>query len=109
MSDPAQIKAALAEGVDAGLLEAVQLFEVKSNEVAPYEKGDLVRSSVSGMLGPGRAGVGYRDRGAVSAHERLDVPPAGGKQRKYLEHTLQAYRDEAADLLASRVRAALGT
>jgi hypothetical protein len=91
----------VAEQVLAALPGAGDLVLRDSNRRVPYETGDLMRSGRVTRSGEAEVAVTYTDRGAVDAHERMEVPAANGRERKYLENALNATRDEVLAHLAA--------
>lgn len=103
------VLAAFRRGGALGLEEAAHELLADSLLIVPYEKGELAASGNSGLLSPTRAAVTYTWYGAVYAHERLDIPPGRGRQRKYLETPMMAGRRAYAAALAGRIRRETGT
>jgi len=99
----AQILAALTEHGEGALEDAAEHLLRCSQDIVPYDTGDLSRSGKSGIRSPGRAAVTYRDRSAVPAHERLDVPAGNGKSRKYLETPFNSERARMLAIISERL------
>lgn len=103
-----QVAAGAQKGLSAGLERAAAELLAASERIVPYEKGDLARSGDSGLVDANRAAVTYSDGGAIAAHERLNVKPANGRERKYLEGPLNRMSDELARTIARSVKSGIG-
>jgi hypothetical protein len=99
---------AAQRGLTDGLEDAAADVLAASQKIVPYIKGELAASGDSGLVSDTRSAVTYRDRGAVGAHERLDIQPANGRQRKYLETALTSSRRETLQTIGKHVRRRLG-
>lgn len=107
--DPARFLAAVRDGTSEGLQAGAELVLTDSQRRVPFIKGELAASGDSGLVGPTRAAVTYRDPGAIGAHERTDIAPANGRERKFLENALNSHRSDVAEAIASAIRRRLGT
>lgn len=78
----------------------------KSQEIVPYDKGDLERSGYYGIFdgpqGPALE-VGYQEPYAIVQHEDLSLNHPGGREAKYLERPFlenkTTYRDWLFDVV----------
>lgn len=96
-----------AAGFQAGLEAAAAHILARSQEIVPYDTGDLSDSGDSGLVSATVAAVTYTDRGAIDAHERTEVQAANGRQRKYLETPVNAERATAGRLIQQEISRAL--
>lgn len=97
----AQMHEARAEIVRA-LPGAADIILKDSNRRVPEDTGDLKRSGKVVPAGAERVAVTYTDGAAVPAHEKLEVTPANGRERKYLENAMNGTK---AGVLAALVAA----
>lgn len=95
----AELTAALEAGMQAG----VDLLLEKSNELAPYDDGDLHESGQAVAEGTSGA-VGYSAEHAVKQHERLDFNHPRGGQAKFLETAMLANASEIQSAIAEKLR-----
>ena len=104
---------AVSFDASAGIREALQVIGRDADTKVPVGdsrfpgSGDLRDSQVIQVEG-NRGGIGYRDGGAVPAHERMDVRPANGRQRKYLESAVNSNQSRVAEAIAADLRRQLG-
>lgn len=105
----ATVRAQATDGARRGLEAAAAELLAASQEIVPYEKGELSRSGASGLVNDTKAAVTYTHPGAVPAHERVNVPPGRGRQRKYLEGPYMSGRQRWATTLAQHIRRELRT
>jgi hypothetical protein len=103
------VSAAFRRGTARGLEAAAAELLAESQKIVPFEKGELSRSGASGMVNDHTAAVTYTAPSAVYAHERLNIPPGHGRQRKYLETPMMTGRRIYAAALAARIRREAGT
>ena len=96
------------EAIAGALDEAGELVLADSNRRVPEDTGDLKRSGKVVRAGDEKVAVTYTDGGAVSAHEKLNIPPAGGRERKYLETAFNAKRQAVLQLLVEAGKRSLG-
>jgi hypothetical protein len=94
-------------GAGRGLEKAAEHVLSESQKIVPFTKGRLHDSGASGLLHDGRAGVTYTYRGAVDAHERMEITPANGRQRKYLERAANDSKSAVAKLIAAEIERTL--
>lgn len=99
-----EIVASVKRGSRDGLEAAVAALLAASEEIVPYEKGKLAESGASGMVNDSTAAVTYTWPGAVPAHERVNVRPGRGRQRKYLETPFVRDKARWAEIIADRTR-----
>jgi hypothetical protein len=97
------------DALAAKLDDAGELVLTDSNRRVPEDTGDLKRSGKVQRVGPEKVAVTYTDSGAVSAHEKLNVPPANGRERKYLETAFNTQREAVLRLLVAEARRSLGS
>lgn len=94
---------AASDGIRNAVEAGAAHLLAESQKVVPFIKGDLAASGKSGVLADGRGAVTYTDRGAVDSHERMDIPPANGKRRKYLEGPANEQRGAIAKVMQREV------
>lgn len=92
----------------AALPDAGQVVLDDSQRRVPDEKGDLRRSGKVVPVSETQVAVTYTDSSAVYAHERLNIKPANGKERKYLESAFNATRAQVLQVLADAGKRAFG-
>ena len=87
------------------LPDAADIILKDSNRRVPEDTGDLKRSGKVVEVSAEKVAVTYTDRGAVAAHEKLEVTPANGRERKYLESAMNGTKSEVrAALIAAAKR-----
>lgn len=113
----------ILEAATAGLEDAAHMVLEKSNEIVPVLDGpeDLKRAGASS---PGelkesgnvqmepeehRAAIAYPVVYASLQHERLDYHHSAGESAKFLERALLENRDRSAEIIAERIRKAVGS
>lgn len=98
----------MREGAARGLLLGAEHVLQLSNEVVPLDESELQRSGTASVDSPSlTAMVSYDTPYAVAQHERMDYRHAPGRSAKYLEHSLNAAREDVAAIIAAQVRRAM--
>lgn len=96
------------EAVAAALPEAAEMILSDSNRRVPEDTGDLKRSGKVVQINPDKVAVTYTDGGAVAAHEKLNVPPGNGRERKYLESAFNSERDAVFAHIVAAAKRSIG-
>jgi len=94
----------LAKDMRRGLAKAGLLLQRYSQEVVPFDTGNLHGSSGTRVVGRGwdtDAIVFYTASYAVYVHERTDLQHAIGKQAKFLEGPAREHRAELLKVIAA--------
>lgn len=93
------------DGAVDGLRNATEHLLGVSREVAPIERGDLVRSAKASVDPANLEGaVSYDTVYAARQHEELTWRHDPGRQAKYLEEPLYAEMDTIRALIAAAIR-----
>lgn len=108
-ADTAKIRQAVEQAAAEGLRAAAEHVFAESQRIVPNVEGKLAASGRALLVTSTRAEISYSYKGAVDAHERLDVRPANGRRRKYLESAMNSERTEAAEIIAAAVRKRIGS
>lgn len=101
----ARVRAAAASALGDG---AEHLLEV-ANRTVPIEEGTLGRSGTTKVDdGSLRAAVGYDTPYAARQHEEMTYQHDAGRRAKWLEATFKERSKAVGDLIADRIRDAVG-
>lgn len=96
----------IEKAVQAGLEEHAKAVLERSNELAPKDTGDMVKTGFVNTTDLA-AQVGYTDFVARFQHERLDYQHDDG-QAKFLEAAASELEDQLAPTIGRHIREALG-
>jgi hypothetical protein len=104
----AAVSAEIERGIERGVAEAAHHLLEQANRHVPEDPDRRLERSGKVSTDGDTAAVSYDTDYAVIQHERLDYHHEPGREAKWLERTGNAERRELAEIVAARIRAALG-
>lgn len=102
-----RIQAAIRDSGQAALSDGAEFLLETANRKVPLEYGDLMRSGTVVSDGT-EAAVGYTSVYAARQHEELDWKHNDGREAKWLENALNNNQDLILDVIADRLKGAIG-
>jgi hypothetical protein len=104
-----QASAAMKRGAIEGLKAATQLLLGEAIKIVPLDEATLQDSGKATVDEENLEGiVSFDTPYAVIQHERLDFVHLNGREAKYLEKPWRANAETFAQIIAERIRRALG-
>ncbi|MGW0039826.1 hypothetical protein [Gordonia sp. NPDC003376] len=98
----------IVDATEKGLQDGADYLMGESDDIAPIDEGDLIRSHIAVAQGT-MAAVGYNSVYAARQHEEIDWNHKNGRQAKYLEKALNHNANEILEVIAEGIKDALGS
>lgn len=100
----------IQKGAVKGLTLAVEGLLTEANKRVPHDEGTLERSGVASVDDRALKGaVSYDTPYAVRQHEDMELAHPGKGEPKWLENTLSEQSSKVAQVIATAIKAEVGT